>query len=57
MGGADRGLIAPMLATLGAPPEGESSGSWAAEIKYDGCRLLASAGGHDVRFCGGIPLW
>ncbi|AWK76218.1 DNA ligase (plasmid) [Rhodococcus oxybenzonivorans] len=35
-----------MLATLGAPPEGESSGSWAAEIKYDGCRLLASAGGH-----------
>ncbi|QTJ71225.1 DNA ligase (plasmid) [Rhodococcus sp. ZPP] len=34
-----------MLATLGAPPLGESSGSWAAEIKYDGCRLLASSGG------------
>lgn len=45
MGDAGRGLIAPMLATLGAPPEGEASGSWAAEIKYDGCRLLASAGG------------
>ncbi|AWK76038.1 DNA ligase (plasmid) [Rhodococcus oxybenzonivorans] len=34
-----------MLATLGTLPAGESSGSWAAEIKYDGCRLLASAGG------------
>ncbi|WP_249353617.1 non-homologous end-joining DNA ligase [Rhodococcus sp. USK13] len=48
MSDPDRGLIAPMLATLGAPPEGESSGSWAAEIKYDGCRLLASTGGHRV---------
>ncbi|MHA4854804.1 hypothetical protein L1080_035620 [Rhodococcus sp. MSC1_016] len=49
MGHADRGLFAPLfapiLATLAAPPEGEFSGSWAAEIKYDGCRLLASAGG------------
>ena len=52
MSDADRGLIAPMLATLGAPPEGESSGSWAAEIKYDGAdswpRLVATV----IRFCG-----
>ncbi|WP_236580857.1 non-homologous end-joining DNA ligase [Rhodococcus sp. T7] len=34
-----------MLATLGTPPAGGAGESWAAEIKYDGCRLLASTGG------------
>ena len=37
-------LIAPMLATAGPPPE-DTDGVWAAEMKYDGCRVLASAGG------------
>ncbi|MFC9841140.1 ATP-dependent DNA ligase [Rhodococcus sp. NPDC127530] len=37
-------LIAPMLATPGEPPE-QMDGAWAAEMKYDGFRLLAAAGG------------
>ncbi|AHK35375.1 DNA polymerase LigD, ligase domain-containing protein [Rhodococcus opacus PD630] len=36
-------LIAPMLATPGEPPE--DMDGWAAEMKYDGCRVLAAAGG------------
>ncbi|UOT08439.1 DNA ligase (plasmid) [Rhodococcus opacus] len=36
-------LIAPMLATPGAPPE--TMDGWAAEMKYDGCRVLAAVGG------------
>src|SRR6478735_4156820 len=36
-------LIAPMLATPGNPPE--NTGDWAAEMKYDGFRLLAAVGG------------
>lgn len=36
-------LIAPMLATPGEPPE--NTGGWAAEMKYDGFRLLAAVGG------------
>ena len=36
-------LIAPMLATPGEPPE--DTGDWAAEMKYDGFRLLAAVGG------------
>ncbi|NHU47682.1 hypothetical protein G9373_34170 [Rhodococcus sp. A14] len=36
-------LIAPMLATPGEPPE--NTGDWAAEMKYDGFRLLAAVGG------------
>ena len=37
-------LIAPMLATPGELPE-EMDGGWAAEMKYDGCRLLGAVGG------------
>ncbi|MDH6287993.1 ATP-dependent DNA ligase [Rhodococcus opacus] len=37
-------LIAPMLATPGELPE-EMDCAWAAEMKYDGCRLLAAVGG------------
>ncbi|WP_307720179.1 DNA ligase [Rhodococcus wratislaviensis] len=36
-------LIAPMLATAGPPPDDDRS--WSFEMKYDGCRLLASVGG------------
>nr|WP_271213592.1 DNA ligase [Rhodococcus wratislaviensis]GLK40770.1 hypothetical protein GCM10017611_76450 [Rhodococcus wratislaviensis] len=36
-------LIAPMLATPGEPPE--NTDDWAAEMKYDGFRLLAAVGG------------
>lgn len=36
-------LIAPMLATPGDPPE--NTGDWAAEMTYDGFRLLAAVGG------------
>ena len=36
-------LIAPMLATPGEPPE--QMGGWAAEMKYDGCRVVAAVGG------------
>ncbi|MFC9557362.1 DNA ligase [Rhodococcus sp. NPDC056960] len=36
-------LIAPMLATAGPPPDGDRP--WSFEMKYDGCRLLASVGG------------
>jgi bifunctional non-homologous end joining protein LigD len=35
-----------MLATPGPPPE-DTEHRWAAEMKYDGCRTLASIGGHD----------
>ncbi|WP_172653015.1 ATP-dependent DNA ligase [Rhodococcus opacus] len=38
-------LIAPMLATPGAPPE--DMDGWAAEMKYDGFRVLAAAGGSE----------
>ncbi|MDV7087316.1 ATP-dependent DNA ligase [Rhodococcus opacus] len=37
-------LIAPMLATPGELPEA-MDGGWAAEMKYDGCRLLGAVGG------------
>jgi len=37
-------LIAPMLATPGEPPE-QMDGGWAAEMKYDGCRVVAAVGG------------
>ena len=43
MSGAGNRLIAPMLATPGEPPV-EMDG-WAAEMKYDGFRLLAGVGG------------
>ncbi|MFC9833703.1 ATP-dependent DNA ligase [Rhodococcus sp. NPDC127530] len=46
MSGAGNRLIAPMLATPGPPPE-DTEHPWAAEMKYDGCRILASIGGHD----------
>ncbi|PBC35465.1 hypothetical protein CJ179_48710 [Rhodococcus sp. ACS1] len=46
MSGAGNRLIAPMLATPGPPPE-DTEHRWAAEMKYDGCRILASIGGHD----------
>ncbi|MGH3803198.1 MAG: hypothetical protein ACRDTD_24325, partial [Pseudonocardiaceae bacterium] len=36
-------LIAPMLATAGPPPDDERS--WSFEMKFDGCRILASVGG------------
>ncbi len=36
-------LIAPMLAIPGEPPE--NTDDWAAEMKYDGFRLLAAVGG------------
>ncbi|WKN60917.1 DNA ligase [Rhodococcus opacus] len=39
-------LIAPMLATPGEPPE-QMDGAWAAEMKYDGCRLLVAVGGDE----------
>jgi bifunctional non-homologous end joining protein LigD len=39
-------LIAPMLATPRAPPEA-MDGVWAAEMTYDGFRLLAAAGGSE----------
>ena len=39
-------LIAPMLATPGEPPE-QIDGAWAAEMKYDGCRLLVAVGGDE----------
>ncbi|MFD7012309.1 ATP-dependent DNA ligase [Rhodococcus jostii] len=37
-------LIAPMLATPGELPEA-MDGGWAAEMKYDGCRVVAAVGG------------
>ncbi|MFC9839679.1 DNA ligase [Rhodococcus sp. NPDC127530] len=37
------GLIAPMLATAGAPPDDDRR--WSFEMKYDGCRVLGSVGG------------
>ncbi|BAH48291.1 hypothetical protein ROP_00440 [Rhodococcus opacus B4] len=43
MSGAGNRLITPMLATPGEPPV-EMDG-WAAEMKYDGFRLLAGVGG------------
>lgn len=50
MGGAANRPIAPMLATLGAPPLGVDE-RWAAEFKWDGCRIVAST-------CGDSPvLW
>ena len=50
MGGAANRPIAPMLATLGAPPLGADE-RWAAEFKWDGCRIVAST-------CGDAPvLW
>ncbi|MFC9360772.1 ATP-dependent DNA ligase [Rhodococcus sp. NPDC057014] len=36
-------LIAPMLATAGPPPDDERP--WSFEMKFDGCRILASVGG------------
>jgi bifunctional non-homologous end joining protein LigD len=39
-------LIASMLATPGEPPE-QMDGAWAAEMKYDGCRLLIAVGGDE----------
>lgn len=44
MSRAGNRLIAPMLATPGPPPE-DTDGLWAAEMKYDGCRILAAVGG------------
>ena len=38
-------LIAPMLATAGALPDNTSERAWSFEMKYDGCRILASVGG------------
>ncbi|OUS97337.1 DNA ligase [Rhodococcus sp. NCIMB 12038] len=37
-------LIAPMLATAGALPD-NTDRPWSFEMKYDGCRMLASVGG------------
>jgi bifunctional non-homologous end joining protein LigD len=38
-------LIAPMLATAGALPDDTAERPWSFEMKYDGCRCLASVGG------------
>ncbi|MHA4855243.1 ATP-dependent DNA ligase [Rhodococcus sp. MSC1_016] len=38
-------LIAPMLATAGALPDDTAERPWSFEMKYDGCRMLASVGG------------
>lgn len=37
-------LIAPMLATAGTLPD-NTDRPWSFEMKYDGCRMLASVGG------------
>ena len=36
-------LIAPMLATAGTLPD-NTDRPWSFEMKYDGCRMLASVG-------------
>ncbi len=38
-------LIAPMLATAGTLPDDTAERPWSFEMKYDGCRMLASVGG------------
>ncbi|WP_368680512.1 hypothetical protein R1X32_09885 (plasmid) [Rhodococcus opacus] len=38
-------LIAPMLAMAGALPDDTAERPWSFEMKYDGCRILASVGG------------
>ena len=38
-------LIAPMLATAGTLPDDTAERPWSFEMKYDGCRILASVGG------------
>ncbi|MDH6291929.1 DNA ligase [Rhodococcus opacus] len=38
-------LIAPMLATAGTLPDNTAERPWSFEMKYDGCRMLASVGG------------
>ncbi|KXF53499.1 hypothetical protein AXA44_44430 [Rhodococcus sp. SC4] len=41
-------LIAPMLATAGTLPDTTAERPWSFEMKYDGCRILASVdGGHE----------
>ncbi|MFD7008072.1 DNA ligase [Rhodococcus jostii] len=41
-------LIAPMLATAGTLPDDTAERPWSFEMKYDGCRILASVGdGHE----------
>ncbi|MGW4339708.1 ATP-dependent DNA ligase [Rhodococcus koreensis] len=38
-------LIAPMLAAAGTLPDDTAERPWSFEMKYDGCRILASVGG------------